>query len=125
MFLQLVKGFLFDNPQSRALLVEAVVMWIKPYFGRFDEYAQTQRGDDEAAIDAARVSWLEGTRICVTIIAVMLDKLQQKLVDPVILADRNALRQEQDNVDYLLSLLPRRVTFFRIASRLFLSLTFE
>jgi dedicator of cytokinesis protein 3 len=107
MFLQLVKGFLFDNAQSRALLVEAVVMWIKPHFGRFDEYAQTQRGDDEAAIDAARVSWLEGTRICVTIIAVMLDKLQQRLVDPEILADRNALRQEQDNVDYLLSLLPR------------------
>ena len=125
MFLQLVKGFLFENPQSRSLLVEAVVMWIKPYFGRFDEYGQTQRGDDEAAIDAARVSWLEGTRICVTIIAVMLDKLQQKLVDPVILADRNALRQEQDNVDYLLSLMPRRVTFFRIASRLSLSLTFE
>ena len=63
--------------------------------------------DDDAAIDAARVSWLEGTRICVTIIAVMLDKLQQKLVDPEVLADRNALRQEQDNVDYLLSLLPR------------------
>ncbi len=107
MFLQLVKGFLFDNAQSRSLLVEAVVMWIKPHFGRFDEYTQTQPGDDESAVDAARVSWLEGTRICVTIIAIMLDKLQQKLVDPEILADRNALRQEQDNVDYLLSLLPR------------------
>ncbi|KAH9083888.1 C2 domain in Dock180 and Zizimin proteins-domain-containing protein [Lactarius deliciosus] len=113
MFLQLVKGFLFDNPQSRSLLVEAVVMWIKPHFGRFDEYAQTHSGDDEGAIDAARVSWLEGTRICITIIAVMLDKLQQKLVDPAILADRNALRQEQDNVDYLLSLLPRLLESYR------------
>ena len=45
---------------------------------------------------------------CNTIIALMLDKLQQKLVDPEVLADRNALRQEQDNVDYLLSLLPRQ-----------------
>ncbi|KAH9046876.1 hypothetical protein EDB84DRAFT_1557919 [Lactarius hengduanensis] len=113
MFLQLVKGFLFDNPQSRSLLVEAVVMWIKPHFGRFDEYAQTHSGDDEGAIDAARVLWLEGTRICITIIAVMLDKLQQKLVDPEILADRNALRQEQDNVDYLLSLLPRLLESYR------------
>ncbi|KAH9176763.1 C2 domain in Dock180 and Zizimin proteins-domain-containing protein [Lactarius sanguifluus] len=113
MFLQLVKGFLFDNSQSRSLLVEAVVMWIKPHFGRFDEYAQTHSGDDEGAIDAARVSWLEGTRICITIIAVMLDKLQQKLVDPEILADRNALRQEQDNVDYLLSLLPRLLESYR------------
>ncbi|KAF8270253.1 C2 domain in Dock180 and Zizimin proteins-domain-containing protein [Lactarius quietus] len=113
MFLQLVKGFLFDNAQSRSLLVEAVVIWIKPHFGRFDEYAQTQKGDDDAAIDAARVSWLEGTRICVTIIAVMLDKLQQRLVDPDILADRNAFRQEQDNVDYLLSLMPRLLESYR------------
>ncbi|KAI9456498.1 C2 domain in Dock180 and Zizimin proteins-domain-containing protein [Lactarius psammicola] len=99
MFLQLVKGFLFDNPQSRSLLVEAVVIPI--------------RGTMKAQFDAARVSWLEGTRICITIIAVMLDKLQQKLVDPEILADRNALRQEQDNVDYLLSLLPRLLESYR------------
>ena len=108
MFLQLVKNFLFDNAQSRALLVESVVMWIKPHFGRFDEYTQTQPGDDSSAVDAARVSWLESIRVCTTIVALMLDKLQQKLVDPDILGDRNALRQEQDNVDYLLSLLPRQ-----------------
>ena len=112
MFIQLVKGFLFDNTQSRTLLVEAVVIWIKPHFGRFDEYTQIQVGDDESAIDAARVSWLESIRLCVTIIALMLDKLQQKLVDRDILEDRNALRQEQDNVDYLLSLLPRQVPPF-------------
>ena len=112
MFLQLVKGFLFDNAQSRVSLVESVVVWIKPHFGRFDEYAQTQSGDDSSAVDAARVSWLESIRLCVTIIALMLDKLQQKLVDPDILADRNALRQEQDNVDYLLSLLPRQAPLF-------------
>jgi dedicator of cytokinesis protein 3 len=112
MFLQLVKGFLFDNSQSRNLLVEAVVVWIKPHFGRFDEYTQTQPGDDENAVDAARVLWLESIRLCVTIIAIMLDKLQEKLVDPSILTDRNALRQEQDNVEYLLSLLPRQVPIF-------------
>jgi dedicator of cytokinesis protein 3 len=111
MFLQLVKGFLFDSAQSRGILVESIVMWIKPHFGRFDEYTQTQAGDDANAIDAARVSWLESIRLCNTIIALMLDKLQQKLVDPEVLADRNALRQEQDNVDYLLSLLPRQALF--------------
>jgi dedicator of cytokinesis protein 3 len=112
MFLQLVKGFLFDNAESRVLLVESVVMWIKPHFGRFDEYTQSQGGDDESAVDAARVSWLESIRLCVTIIALMLDKLQQKLVDPEVLTERGALRQEQDNVDYLLSLLPRQVFCF-------------
>lgn len=109
MYLQVVKGFLFDIPQSRSLLVEAVVIWIKPHFGRFDEYTQTLPGDSEAARDNARVAWLESIRLCVTIVAVMLDKLQQHLVNPVTAADRNLMRQEQDNVEYLLTLLPRFV----------------
>jgi len=107
MYLQIVKGFLFDTPQSRSLLVEAVVIWIKPYFGRFDEYFHTQMNDSESARDAARISWLESIRLCVTTVAVMLDKLQQNLVSPSVIADRNLFRQEQDNVEYLLSLLPR------------------
>ena len=109
MYLQIVKGFLFDNPKSRSLLVEAVVIWIKPQFGRFDEYTQTQPGDTEAARDAARVSWLESIRLSVTVVAIMLDKLQQCLVDPAVVSDRSAMRQEQYNIEYLLSLLPRYV----------------
>lgn len=107
MYLQIVKGFLFDNPQSRPLLVEAVVLWIKPHFGRYDEYAHTQSNDTETARDTARLSWLESIRLCVTIIAVMLDKLQQNLVSLIKPEDKHALRQEQDNVEYLLSLIPR------------------
>ena len=107
MYLQVVKGFLFDIPQARSLLVEAVVIWIKPHFGRFDEYLWTQPGDSDSAKDAARIAWLESVRLSVTVVAVMLDKLQQSLVNPTILADRNLLRQEHYNVEYLLSLFPR------------------
>ncbi|KAJ6499427.1 C2 domain in Dock180 and Zizimin proteins-domain-containing protein [Mycena sanguinolenta] len=110
MYLQIVKGFLFDNPESRPLLVEAVVIWIKPHFGRYDEY---HSNESESAKDAARVSWLESIRLCVTIIAVMLDKLQQNLVDPVIVADRNRFRKEQDNVENLLPLIPRLLDSYR------------
>ncbi|KAL5528219.1 DCK1 [Sanghuangporus sanghuang] len=113
MYLQVVKGFLFDIPASRSLLVEAVVIWIKPHFGKFDEYTQTSPGDSESARDSARVGWLESIRICVTIIAVMLDKLQQNLVNPTTASDRNLLRQEQDNVEYLLSLMPRLLDSYR------------
>ena len=109
MYLQIVKGFLFDDPQSRALLVQAVVLWIKPYFGRYDEFTQTQPGDSDSAKDTSRVSWMESVRLCVTILAVMLDKLQQQLVSSTVLADRVLFRQEQDNVEYLLMLLPRLV----------------
>ncbi|KDQ57741.1 hypothetical protein JAAARDRAFT_194025 [Jaapia argillacea MUCL 33604] len=113
MYLQLVKGFLFDNPQSRSLLVESVVIWIKPYFGRFDEYAHIHASDSESARDAARVSWLESIRLCITVVAVMLDRLQRNLIDPSVIADRNALRQEQDNLEDLLSLLPRLLDSYR------------
>jgi dedicator of cytokinesis protein 3 len=107
MYLQLVRGFLFDSPQSRSLLLEAVISWIKPHFGRYDEYAHTQQNNVEAVRDAARVSWLESIRLSITIIAVMLDKLQQALVNPAITGERKLYRQEQDNVEYTLSLLPR------------------
>ncbi|KAK0461408.1 uncharacterized protein EV420DRAFT_1619788 [Desarmillaria tabescens] len=107
MYLQIVKGFLFDNPQSRPLLVEAVVQWIRPHFGRYDEYAQTQGADSEGARDAARVAWLENIRLCVAIIAVMLDKLQTSLVCPSVIEDRPRFRTEQENVENLLPLLPR------------------
>ncbi|KAJ2936556.1 hypothetical protein H1R20_g537, partial [Candolleomyces eurysporus] len=113
MYLQIVKGFLFDNPQSRPLLVDAVVIWIKPHFGRYDEYSHTFSTDTESVKDAARVSWMESVRLCVTIIAVMLDKLQHQLVNPSVVADRTALKQEQDNVEALLTLLPRLLDSYR------------
>ena len=109
MYLQIVKGFLFDNPESRPLLVEAVVIWIKPHFGRYDEYTYTNSSDTENARDVARVNWLESIRLCVTIVAVMLDKLQQNLTNRNIISDRKLYLQEQDNVECLLSLLPRCV----------------
>ncbi|KAJ8488189.1 hypothetical protein ONZ45_g14041 [Pleurotus djamor] len=113
MYLQIVKGFLFDNHKSRPLLVDAVVIWIKPHFGRFDDYNFQQAGDGDSTPDAARINWLENTRLCVTIVAVMLDKLQQNLVSPVITSDRVLLRQEQDNVECLLPLLPRLLDSYR------------
>ncbi|KAG6331845.1 hypothetical protein ID866_7243 [Astraeus odoratus] len=121
MYLQIVKGFLFDDSQARSLLVQAVVLWIKPHFGRYDEFTQTQLAESEMQKDTSRlnwpdvlrVRWLESMRLCVAIIAVMLDKLQQQLVSPTVCADRNMLRQEQDNVEYLLMLLPRLLETYR------------
>ncbi|KAG6854061.1 hypothetical protein C0991_011039 [Blastosporella zonata] len=113
MYLQIVKGFLFDNAQSRMLLVEAVVNWIKPHFGRYDEYLHTLSNDNETARDAARVGWLESTRLCVTIVAVMLDKLQENLANPEIRGNRKLFKAEQDNVEYLLSLMPRLLDSYR------------
>ena len=51
-----------------------------------------------------------------SIIAVMLDKLQQTLVNRDILTNRLAMQKEQDNVDLLLSVLPRYVCSTYLAS---------
>ncbi|KZT04604.1 cytoplasmic protein [Laetiporus sulphureus 93-53] len=107
MHLQIVKGFLFDDLHSRTLLIESVADWLQPHFGRFDEYAQTQPGDSESARDAARVAWLESIRLSVSVIAIMLDKCLQSLVNPAIVADRNLLKAEQDNIEFLLHLFPK------------------
>ncbi|KIO32188.1 hypothetical protein M407DRAFT_67006 [Tulasnella calospora MUT 4182] len=123
-YLQFVRGFLFDNAQSRGLLLEVVVGWIKPHFGAYDEYMHLQLDDTEAVRDASRIQWLETTRICISIIAVMVDRLLYCFVDPVIAGNPRAWRQEQDNVEYLLSLLPRQgkentarllLSFFQVA----------
>ena len=68
--------------------------------------------DSDSARDAARLNWLESIRLCVTIIAVMVDKLLHYLVDPQIVVDPKLYRQEQDNMEYLLSLIPRLVFYF-------------
>jgi len=112
MYLQLVKGFLYDSPESRTLLTEAIVGWIKPYFGHYDEFAE-QPDDAASARDSSRTNWIESTRLCITILAVMLDKLQQCLTLPAIVADPKLLRQEQENVEYLLQLIPRYVGFIK------------
>lgn len=110
MYLQIVKDFLFDNAQARSLLVEQLTFWIKPHFGRFDESDPLLSNLSEKGRLDARITWLESTRLCVTIVALMLDKLQQNLVSEEITKDQRLLRKEQENVDLLLSLIPRYVT---------------
>ena len=107
MYLQIVRGFLFEDSEARVLLVESMVGWIKPHLGRYDEFRHTQLDDSESAKDSARIGWLETLRLSTTIIAVMLDRLQTLLTDPAILNDRKAHRLEETNVEFLLSLLPR------------------
>jgi dedicator of cytokinesis protein 3 len=107
MYLEVVKGFLFDRPSARVTLVEAITNHVRPHFGRFDEYAQQPAPVTDQAKNAARISWLENTRLCISIMAVMLDRLQKALVEPDTLMDQRRLRDEQGNVDYLLFLFPK------------------
>ena len=91
----------------------SIVRWTKPHLGRFDERALCGPKDSEASRDLARIGWLEGSRLGVSVIAVLLDRLHGALADSAIREDRTFLGQEQDNVEYVLSLLPRLLDSYR------------
>lgn len=118
--LQVTQGSLFEEQASRSQLIPSVVRWIRPHLGPYDEAAHVAVNAHENARDAARVSWLEAARLAVTILAVILDRLQVSLAsDP---ADgshgtrgngRIKTRQEQDDVDYLLTMMPKLLETYR------------
>ncbi|GAA5859498.1 hypothetical protein JCM1840_004642 [Sporobolomyces johnsonii] len=110
---QLATSVTFASPAGRATLVPNLVRWLKPSLGKFDEHAHCKPKDPQTTRDNARVSWIEGIRLSVGVVAVMLDTVQEALIDPVIVKSRSLLGQEQDNLEYLLGLLPRLLDSYR------------
>ncbi|KAK0550096.1 Deoxycytidine kinase 1 [Tilletia horrida] len=112
--LQLTNSLLFDNHVSRSQLIPSIVRWIRPHLGHYDESSHTTNSDLEAARDSSRIVWMESARLAVTVLAVVLDRLQNSLVE---LKDRagsaSEIRQEQDNVDYILSTMPRLLQTYK------------
>lgn len=108
----IVMSPLFDSATCRSQLVPKLAASVRHHIGRFEDFSATQNSSVSAR-DAVRVSWLEGIRISVTVLAAALDRLHEALIDPDIIRDRNALAQEQDNVEFLLGLLPRLLQSFK------------
>lgn len=109
---QLVHTAIFESPTGRAALVPVIGRWIKPSLGKFEEHLLSPK-DTQATRDNARVSWVEGIRLATGTIAAMLDRIQEALVNPAIQKSRSLLGQEQDNIEYLLNLLPRLLDAYR------------
>ena len=109
---QLVKSPVFESASNRAALIPSIARWTKPHLGKFDIRAAGTPKDSESVLETARIYWLEAARLAVTVIAVCVDKLQTALADPVTREDRSLTAQEQDNVEYILSSLPRLLETF-------------
>ena len=111
LLVQIANSVLFSTPDSRAILCPSLIRWLKPYLVKLDTHA----GDStsESASDAARILWLECVRLSTSVTAVMLDRFHTALVDPAITTNRQLLAQEQDNIEYLLSLMPRFLAAYR------------
>ncbi|TIB43241.1 hypothetical protein E3P86_00025 [Wallemia ichthyophaga] len=106
-YLHVVRSGLFDKPGTRTILVPTLIRLVKPHLGAYDEYQHVKLKDPDHVREVARVGWIERLRLCVTILATMLDKLHVAIVDPAISASRTLSRQEQDNVEDIMSLLPK------------------
>lgn len=65
LLLQVVKNILATS-ESRHLLVPAIVRWLKPHLGRFDEHSGGMEAA-QAANDGRRMKWLECNRLAVTV----------------------------------------------------------
>ncbi|WWC91624.1 uncharacterized protein L201_006570 [Kwoniella dendrophila CBS 6074] len=116
LLLQVVRN-LFESSESRSLLVPAIVRWVKPHLGKFDEFRLLGQDDSQITKDGKRVRWLECNRLAVTVIAWTVSKLQEWLDSPLIRNDTTLRIQEEDNIEYCLTLLPSLYeSYFELAS---------
>lgn len=109
----IVMSPIFDHAEGRLQLVPKLTTWVKPHLGEFEDYLMFKTQDNDVVKHSARVTWLEGIRIAVAVIAVALDKLHEVLIDPAICNNPGSLTQEHDNIEYLLGLLPKLLESFR------------
>lgn len=103
--LQSAKSVVFDDAEARSALVPALVRWIKPHLGRYQESVLVSQSEVASTRDTARINWVEQLRLAVTVVAVMLDKLSEAIVSPS-LKGRNALMAERDNLELVFSCFP-------------------
>lgn len=105
LILQIVTTLLEFN-ETRADLIPAIVRWVKPHVGRYEEDLYSARGETQALKDSRQIKWLECNRLAVSVMAWTVNKLQELLDSPIIKSDPLALAQEEDNIEYCLSIFP-------------------
>ncbi|BGP02104.1 Deoxycytidine kinase 1 [Rhodotorula toruloides] len=104
---EVVRSSAFTSPAARAAFVPGLVRAVKACLGTFDELAMCAPNASQVARDTARTAWVEELRLAISVLSSAIDVVQNALVYPNIRSDRSLFAQEQDNVEYLLSLVPR------------------
>ncbi|KAL7008452.1 Deoxycytidine kinase 1 [Cystobasidiomycetes sp. EMM_F5] len=104
---QLAGGPLLDSASARSAFVPNSVRWLKPHLSSYNELGLLSPREGEGADDATRISWLEGVRLSVSVIAILLDRLHAGLVNAAHKDDKASAIHDQDAIIFLLSLMPR------------------
>ncbi|CAG8456993.1 uncharacterized protein OCT59_018840 [Rhizophagus irregularis] len=103
--LQFCRGPLFENAESRATLLRGVSEWVIDHMGKWERTSK-QNGDN----DSVRMQWQDGIRLCVTIIAVMLESLQCSIERAT---DEETKESEIENVKVILPLMMKLCESYR------------
>ncbi|CAJ0878034.1 21197_t:CDS:2 [Entrophospora sp. SA101] len=104
--LQFCRGPLFENPESRATLIPRIVEWLSDHMGRW-EITNKPTNDHETL----RLQWQDGIRLSVSILAVMLEYLQNSIEKAS--NDEESTKREIENVIALLPLLMKLCESYR------------
>ncbi|CAG8657138.1 13718_t:CDS:2, partial [Acaulospora morrowiae] len=105
LILQFCRGSLFENSESRATLLRRVVEWVMDHMGKWE-----RSGKQIIDVDTARIQWHDGIRLCVTIIAVMLESLQNTIEKST---DKEIIENEIENVKTILPLMMKLCESYR------------
>ncbi|CAG8552369.1 31262_t:CDS:2 [Gigaspora margarita] len=103
--LQFCRGPLFENAKSRAILLRRVVEWVTDHMGKWEKTGKIN--DDN---EAARMQWQDGIRLCVAIVAVMLESLQCSIER---IKENENIQKEIENVRVILPLMMKLCESYR------------
>ncbi|CAG8572594.1 10759_t:CDS:2, partial [Paraglomus occultum] len=101
--LQFCQGPLFENAESRATLIRHVVSWVTDHMGIWDSTSANTSNS------AARAQWQDGVRLCVAIVAVMMESLQTSIRK----ARGESVQKELENIGVILPLLGKLCESYR------------
>lgn len=112
LILQIVKTLLSFN-DTRADLIPAIIRWIKPHIGRYEEDLYSARNETQALKDSRQIKWLECNRLAISIMGWTVNQLQLLLDSPIVKSNPVQLSQEEDNMEYCLSILPHLLESYK------------
>ncbi|CAG8521101.1 2273_t:CDS:2 [Ambispora leptoticha] len=101
--LQFCRGPLFENAESRATLLRRIVEWVKDHMGKWEK-----TGNDNESVE--RMQWQDGLKLCVAIIGVTLETLQNSIENA---PNEGAKEMEIENVCAILPLLMKLCESYR------------
>lgn len=107
---RLSEGPALNSAADRSVMIPDFVRWIRPHLIKLNDF--DLRSMNDGARVNAQIQWTESARAAVVVLAAMLHKIHTGLVHPAISTSESAIVLEQDNLEFMLGLLPRLLEYY-------------